>query len=955
MKLLYCLFALFLTSSLAAQESVIFGKILDDTGAALPGAYVSISQEGTELKAAVTDTDGRFRLEEVPVGTYLVRVKYLGFEDLEQTVDLTDKPIYLGSLQLSQAALALGEVQVVEKVLPAMQKGDTTEFNAGAYKVMQDASAEDLLSKMPTVTIQNGKVQAQGEDVKEILVDGRPFFGNDPTAALRNLPADVIAKIQVFDQQSDQSQFTGFNDGNTSKTINIVTRTGMNNGQFGKVYGGYGYDDKYKFGLSGNLFDGDRRISIIGLSNNINEQNFSSEDLLGVLGSGGQRGRGGFRGGGGGGRGGGGGGFGGGGGDFLVDQQGGIAKTNSLGLNYTDMWGKKFDISGSYFVNHSKTDAEEKINRQFFESTGRNQVYDEQSTSTTTNINHRMNFRIEYQIDSVNSIIMRPRLTLQQNRGTSETFGQTMLSDMLLNQTDNFYNSDLTGLNFNNNILFRHRFAKPRRTFSVNVSGGYAPKNGESLLQSENLFFGNSPTSELLDQQAILETNNWNVSTSLNYTEPVGENSMLMLDYRLSYQQEESDRETFDYSEITNEYDQLNEPLTNIFSNDFITNNIGAGYNYRKGRDFMVMARANVQWAKLINEETFPNTATFNQTYTNILPFVMLRYGSRQTSNINLFYRTSTQLPSIDQLQNVLDNTNPLQLTIGNPDLRQSYQHNVSLRYSKTSTEASSVFYAYVSGSFTENYIAKATYLADSDHPIFADLDVQPGAQLTRPANLDGYWNMRAFITYGVPVKFIKSNLNFNLTGSYSSVPGLINEERNTSDTRSLGVGVVLSSNVSEKLDFTLAMRPSYNRTTNSLQSGVDNTYYSQNSSFQFGWIFGKDFVIRSNIAHQFYDGLSEGFDQNYWLWGGSIGKKIFKDNLGEISLSMFDILGQNQSIQRNVTEIYLEDVQTQVLQRYVMLNLVYQFRNWSTSRQSQQRDRGRDFRDGPSPFGRFD
>ncbi|MEZ4992596.1 MAG: TonB-dependent receptor [Saprospiraceae bacterium] len=950
MKTLYFFLALFLTTSLVAQESVIFGKVLDDAGAALPGAYVSISQQETELKAVVTDTDGRFRLEEVPVGTYLVRVKYLGFEDIEETVDLTAKPVYMGSLKMTQAALSLDEVKVVGEVLPAIQKGDTTEFNAGAYKTLKDASAEDLLSKMPTMVIQNGKVQAQGEDVKEVLVDGRPFFGNDPTAALRNLPAEVIEKIQVFDQQSDQSQFTGFNDGNTSKTINIVTRSGMNNGQFGKVYGGYGYEDKYKLGFSGNLFDGNRRISVIGLSNNINEQNFSAEDLLGVLGSGGQRGRGGFRGGGGGGNGGGGG-----GGDFLVDQQGGIAKTNSLGLNYTDMWGKKFDISGSYFVNSSNTDADEKINRQYFESNGSNQVYDEQSTSNTVNTNHRLNFRIEYQIDSVNSIIMRPRLTLQQNRGTSETFGQTLLSDMLLNQTDNYYNSDLTGLNFNNNLLFRHRFAKPRRTMSVNVSGGYAPKNGNSLLQSENLYFGNAPSSEVLNQKALLETNNWNIATSLNYTEPVGQNSMLMLDYRISLQQEESDRETFDYSDVTGDYDEINEPLTNIFSNDYITNSLGGGYNFRKGRDFMVMARANVQWASLVNEETFPDNFNFKQTYTNILPFVMLRYGSRQTSNVSLFYRTSTQLPSVDQLQNVVDNTNPLQLTIGNPNLRQAYQHNVSLRYSKTSTGSSSVFYAYVSGGFTENYIAKSTYLADSDDPIFADLDVQPGAQLTQPTNLDGYWNMRAFITYGLPVKFLKSNLNLNLSTSYSSVPGLINEERNTSDTRSVGVGLVLASNVSEKLDFTLSLRPSFNRTTNSLQSGVDNSYYSQNSGFQLGWVFGKDFVLRTNIAHQFYNGLSEGFDQNYWLWGGSLGKKIFKNRLGEISLSMFDILGQNQSIQRNVTEIYLEDVQTQVLQRYVMLNLTYQFRNWSTGRQSQQRQQRRDFRDGPPPFGRFD
>ena len=948
MKNIFLLFALFITVPLAAQQSVVFGKILDDTGDPLPGAYVSLSQNEVEIKAEVSDADGRFRIEKVPVGTYLLRVKFLGFSDLEQEVQVTDKPLYMRSLELETNALALKEVEVVGDIVRAVQKGDTTEINADAYKTLPDASAEDLIKKMPTVVVADGKVQAQGEDVKEILVDGKPFFGNDPTAALKNLPAEVIAKIQVYDQQSDQSQFTGFNDGNTSKTINIITRPGMNAGQFGKVYAGYGPDNYYKSGLSGNIFDGNRRISIIGLSNNINEQNFSAEDLVGALGGGG--GRGGRGGGGRGGRGGGGGG--GSTGDFLVDQQGGIAQTHSLGLNYSDQWGKKFEISGSYFVNHSNNNSDEFLNREFFENTGNNQFYSESNLSNTKNTNHRMNFRIEYEIDSVNSIIMRPRLSLQKNIGTSETFGQTLLGSDLLNQTDNFFRSDLSGLSLNNNLLFRHRFAKARRTFSVNVSGGYAPKEGESLLQSENLYFGDQPVTEILDQKSILDNNNWNIATSFNYTEPIGQNSMLMMDYEYSYRQDESDKQVLDFTEATGGYDDINEPLTNIFSNDYITHQVGGAYNFRKGRDFMVMARATLQMSSLVNEETFPDVATYKQNFTNVLPFAMIRYGFSQNSNLRLFYRSSTDLPSIDQLQNVVDNTNPLQLTTGNPNLSQAFQHNISLRYSNTIPETSKVFFVYFNAGFTNNYIAQSPYLADSDHPIFADLNVQPGAQLTIPTNLDGYWNMRSFLTYGMPLRFIKSNLNLNLSGSFSRIPGMINDELNYSKTQSLGVGAVLSSNISDKVDFTLAVRPTMNQTTNTLQSGVDNRYFSQNSSFQLGWIFGKGFVLRSNIAHQFYDGLSEGFDQNYWLWGGSIGKKILKNDLGEISISMFDILGQNQSIQRNITEIYLEDVQTQTLQRYVMLNFIYQFRNFGSGRQSisPREDRRGRWGDGPPP-----
>lgn len=247
----------------------------------------------------------------------------------------------------------------MESTVPiAQQKGDTTEFNANAVKVLRDATSEDLVSKLPGVTTENGAIKAQGENVTQVLVDGKPFFGNDPTAALRNLPAEVIDKVQIFDQQSDQAQFTGFQDGNTTKTINIVTKKGMNNGQFGKVYSGYGYQDKYQLGGNINVFDGDRRISFIGMSNNINVQNFSVDDILGVMGVPGGNFRnammmmgGRMMGGGGGGRGGGGGG--GGSMDFLVRPQGGIATTHALGINYSDKWGKKWtSMPATFLIKH---------------------------------------------------------------------------------------------------------------------------------------------------------------------------------------------------------------------------------------------------------------------------------------------------------------------------------------------------------------------------------------------------------------------------------------------------------------------------------------------------------------------------------------------------------------------------------------------------------------------------
>ncbi|MCB0643553.1 MAG: carboxypeptidase regulatory-like domain-containing protein, partial [Phaeodactylibacter sp.] len=302
------------------QSFTISGSLRDAaTNDALPGAHLILMQpDSIVLQTQVSGDGGYFLLEGLQEGTYLLELSYLGYEPAYRTIRVAGQSVEVGTIRL-KAGIDLDEVQVTEQVIPVQQQGDTTVFNAKAFKTLPDADAGELLEKMPTVVVENGKVQAQGEDVQKVLVDGKPFFGDDPTAALRNLPAEVIDKIQIFDEQSDQSKFSGFDDGQTSKTINIVTKTDMRNGQFGKVYAGYGYENKYQAGGNINIFNGDQRISLIGMSNNINQQNFSSEDLLGVVNSGSGGGR---RGGGQGGRGGGGRGPGGSSAnDFLVSQQ----------------------------------------------------------------------------------------------------------------------------------------------------------------------------------------------------------------------------------------------------------------------------------------------------------------------------------------------------------------------------------------------------------------------------------------------------------------------------------------------------------------------------------------------------------------------------------------------------------------------------------------------------------
>jgi hypothetical protein len=953
MQLKFILILLFAASGLAAQTLSVTGRVVDEKGEGLVGATVALLRPDSSLvKGAGSDADGNFTLTDLSSGNYFLKINLLSYLESWRPLALDSQQLELGAIALYPNENVLGEVQVTGQTVTATQQQDTLQFNSGAYKVAKDADAQDLIEKMPSVTVENGQIKAQGENVQQVLVDGKPFFGNDPTAALKNVPAELIEKVQIFDAQSEQAQFTGFNDGNTNKTINIVTKSGMQNGQFGKVYAGYGYEDKYQAGGNINYFDGDRRISLIGMTNNINVQNFAAEDLLGALGGnrggrggGGQGGPGGMRGGQGGGPGGnrqGGGGA----GDFLVGSSGGIATTHAVGLNYSDKWGKKVEVSGSYFFNNTLNETEELLNRQYIAGETFGQLYEESELSDRNNLNHRFNVRLEYQIDSSNSLFFRPRLTLQRNNGSSTTLGRTLLNDsgLLLNASNGGYASDLEAMNFSSSLLWRHKFAKKGRTVSLDLTSGYAPKRGESTLQSINAYYLESgAVVDSLNQRSVLDQNSWNAAANLEYTEPLGPNSQLLANYRYSYQQESSDRRTFDWAEAAGGYDALNEPLSNVFSNDYRTQQGGLGYNFSKGRALNFSARVNAQWADLLNRQTFPQEAAVDRTFFNILPSARLRFDVSRNRNVTFNYRANTQLPSVTQLQAVVDNSNPLNLTAGNPDILQAEQHNVFFNYRATNPAKSTVLFFLLGGGLTDNYIANSTYYAGFDHPIFQQLQAQPGAQLTIPVNLDGYRTVRSFGTYGFPVRFLKSNLNLDVAYNYARTPGLVNEQLNYATTNSVGAGVTLSSNISDKVDFTLSTRPMWNRSVNSLNAAANTEYLSQNSRARLTWQPFGGFVLRTDVTHTLYSGLSQGFNQNYVLWNAALGKKVLNDR-GEIALAVNDILNQNRNISRTVTEAYIEDTRTNALTRFFMLSFTYNIRNFNTGKAPAARERNGGF-----------
>ncbi|MCW5899503.1 MAG: outer membrane beta-barrel protein [Flavobacteriales bacterium] len=923
------LFPLLLTRVGQAQGT-IQGTVLD-SAARTPMGFVNLVatqvDDSTRRTGGITDVEGRFSVGPLAPGRYRLKASFVGYKPMDRVVEVGVAATDLGSVTMTSIAMLLPEAEVEAMRVRAEQKGDTTQFNADAYKTAPDASAEDLLKKLPGVTSEGGTLKVQGEEVRRVLVDGKEFFGEDPNLALKSLPAEIVGRIQVFEQQSDQARFTGFDDGTGGKAINIITRPGMAHGVFGRVYAGHDATDLYSAGGNVNLMQGPRRITLVAMSNNINQQNFSDQDLLGVTGEGETRG-----GRGGGGRGGagmrGGRPGGGGSGNFMVGPQGGVATTHAIGLNYGDNWGKRTEVAGSYFFNISERDQRTALVRQQILPGDSGLFYSEDQRQDTRNANHRLNLRITHKADSANTFIFTPRISLQDNRSDSRTDGLNAYpSGLVESSTLNINTSDRAGWNVSSGLLWQHSFAKKGRTFSAQADVEANDRAGDRLTRSINLF-------DLLTDTTVLDrftddlVSGHRLGGRLTWTEPLDALHTLQLNYAPSYTDGITDRTATAPDPETGLYTLLDTSLSNRFSSTFERHRGGISMR-RNTEKWMLNLGVDGQYAVLTGDREFPTAFAIGRAFYNALPNAMVTYTPAKGTSLRFFYRTSTREPSIDQLQDVVDISNPLFLRTGNTLLLQSYSHNVFMRYGRTRAEKGTSFFALVGGGVTQDHIGTSSIVALNAPVETGGITIPVGGQLSRPANLDGARNLRGFFTYGLPVKRLKSNLNFNGSYTFNRLPASINGQVNLADNHSLGQGATLASNISERLDFTLGYMVNQGFVRNSIQQGADNDFISTTANFRLQWTTLKHTVLRSNMAYTRFDGLAEGIDADYLLWNASLGYKLLKDRSLEISLQCFDILGQNNSIARNITETWIEDSRTNVLGRYVMLMVTWNLRHF--------------------------
>jgi hypothetical protein len=917
-------FSLSLSIAVQAQKTdgSITGKLVDTAAKqAIADATISLlhAKDSSLVTFTLSNKQGEFSIKGLAEGNYRLVISHQTYAPISQDISITAdrKTVSLPDIIVDYKTMT---GVVVTSEAPIIVKNDTVQFNASGFKTPPNSSAEDLIKKLPGMEVdKDGNVKSQGEQVQKVLVDGKEFFGNDPKLATKNITADMIESVQVFDDMSDQAKFTKIDDGSRSKTINIKLKKDRNKGYFGKVLGAIGTNERYEGNLVLNKFNGNQRISLLMNGNNINKQGFSFSDIISSMG-----GFSGFGGGGGGRGGGGGGGF----GNFNFSGGGntGILKSFAAGLNYSDQWGSKIKVSGSYFYSNTKNAVEQSSLRST--TYNRNTLGDSvvvrnsESESLSENQNHRFNVRFEYQIDSANSILYTPSLTLQHSENLSHdtSFSNTelpLIQYLAVTAKSNRTNSR-DGFNLGNNLLYRHKFGKTGRTVTFGWNNTYSRSESEGLTYSDNEFY--LPTGTVYRSLIQNQTNNQknytnNNVVSASYTEPFGLNKLLELNYAYTHNLNTSEKDATDFNPYSGKYDNPNLKLTNDFRNTFFAHRIGANFRVQE-KKYNYQFGMSVQKATLENDSYQAATqkdSSNHHSYTNFFPTVSFNLTPTRSKNLRFNYNGRTNQPSISQLQNVPDVTDTLNQRIGNPFLKQEFNHSLTLGYNTFNILTFRLIAANLSFNFTQNKIVN-------------DISTEGPVQITRYANINGYYSGRSFVTLGLPFKNPKmKGSSINLTNSMGLTRdvSLVKQEKNYTKTATITQGVGFNYN-KDKLDFGVKANIAYTNVKYSINTQLDDDYVTQTYSADVSYIFPKNFILATNFDYYINTGRSEGYNQNIPLWNASFSKQVFKKKNGEIKLSVNDIMNQNQAITRTTNDNYVQDTRSNVLRRYFMLSFLF-------------------------------
>lgn len=886
------------------------GEVKDDQGQPLPSASVFLlnKADSTLTQFTSTNTNGIYEFRSVPKGEHIVQCSFVGFKTFYQNVTAEGdiKQISVKTINMKENS-ELEELTVEAEVIPIVIKSDTVEYNAAAFKVKENDMTEDLLKKLPGVEVdKDGNIKAQGENVDRVLVNGKEFFGDDPKMATKNLPAGTVKKVQVYNRESDQSELSGIDDGETAKTINIELKDDAKIGAFGNVMAGYGYNDtgnasdfdRYELKASVNKFTDKAQIAFLGQFNNVNKQGFSFDDYIGFIG--------GFS-------------------NFdgnMWEMNGsdlsapvsfsgtsGLSETAAGGLNFNYDFNKNTKLMSSYFYSIYENQLTQDVFTENFLDEG---SYTSASNMERTTVfgAHSANLRFDHKVDTTHRL--RFRGGFKYNDGNVNSLSNSYTnntSNLIQNESQTNYISDSKNLSYNGNLLYSYRFKKVGRVATVNGALASSDNNRPLYLDALNSFYNYNPDF-VFDQN--LEQNQTQVQKSLNYdgkvtfTEPIGKKRFMELSYAHRNNNYESINEFIDI--LPDGGLVPNTMLSNNYTNDYIYDRVGLSFRQIRTKYNLTLGVDGQQSSlKGLVNDTLPVTIQFQ----NILPRANLRYNISTSKNIMMRYRTSVDEPSITQLQPVQNNTNPLNLYLGNDSLTAAYSHSMYIHYLSFSQFSGTNFYVNLNTRYTKNRITNATTITDNF------------IRISQPVNVDYDFNVSSYMSFGAPLKFMKAKFNVSTNNSYSNSIVFVNNAQDFVDRYNYGIDFSIENSKKDLVDIMFGVEFSQTVSKYELSSDFDQKFFTTVYFTSIDVDLDK-WTFNTTFDYNVYSGDAFAEDQVIPLWNAYISRFLMPANRLEMRLSAFDIFNQNIGFSRYADLNYIQQESTNNLARYFMFSLFY-------------------------------
>ena len=892
--------AILITTTISAYGAIVRGTLKDANGEPMMEATVRLlnARDSSFVKGTAADAQGRFALSGISKGRYIIQCTYIGYNPSYRDLIVGESNVRMKPIVMEESSIMLKETTVTGVKTQITVKEDTVEFNADSYKTQPNAVVEDLLKRLPGVEVgTDGKITANGKEVTKILVDGKEFFSDDPKVATKNLPVNMVDKLQVVDRKSDLARLTGVDDGEEETVINLTVKKGMKNGWFGSAEVGYGTDDRYKSGFIVNRFWNDNQITVVGSANNINELGFTD-------GNGGRFRR-----------------FGG---------NDGINTSQTFGVNFNVGKEEIFRVGGNVMYSHTDQKSRQLQNRQylFADSTS---YAETGKASRDRGHNIRADFRVKWNPDSFNTFEFRPRLSFNFNDSESIDSTLTLAGDLNrtpVNRSYNAGNSEGNSFEFGGEMVFNHKFrSRPGRSYSVQLRYNLSNVREDENSYALNRFFL-LDSIDLYDQYT--DNHTWSNQAQLraSWTEPLGDaqkGHFLTLAYRVQYRWNNADKLVYDHPVIFPDgvlgdpmidYSQniFNDSLSNQFRNDFFNQDIRLGfkkvsknYNIEAGLSFIPsMSKSD----DLINSERDIK----ERWVWNFAPFLRYRYRMGKSRSINVRYNGRTSQPSMSQLQPVADKSNPMRIVIGNPNLDPTFTHNMMLRFQDFNADAQRSIMAMGNIQLAQNSIISRT-----------SFDPETGAQTTTYTNVNGVWNARLMGMISLPFKDKRWQFNNNLFTFYSQTVGYNNNLRNRSGSFMVGESFSIAFRPN---NFELELRPFYNlqSTHNSVQTSANRNVHTYGGRFDGTYYTSWGLNFNTDVSFSGTEGYSAGYNTKQWLWNATLSYQFLKDKSATLAVKVYDLLQQKSNIRRNVTANYIDDTNYNSLTRYFMVTFNYKF-----------------------------